>query len=488
MNKNAVIASVVLVLLASSTATAWADSGTISSSNNAVQGELITDGSPAQGKTSTNSIPSQPVMSSGEQATTGKSLPASFVASRQLAAVARLNLSDVQSRAINDSFNLALLQIKLHALESKRSDLKTQANRISTNQPTDSYSLPDTPEKILENVNYQIPPDAAPEDLFWLGPIIETNNVINGLMSGVKEIINGMNDLIKSQRDELEIAVKQLEMDGWNTELDLEEAKEGIKLQMTGQYVHLLSLQEQMKLHEEALQLLNKEQNRLQTLQEQGVATADDSRGLQLEISKQIGELEVQRTNYRLALFQLCFDLGIRYDPDIILEDVALDEVTLPNRKDTEEILARSYEMKRKWNELKQASWEHGNTNTSSSHGKSYLNANVQLATKQAEQANAQLTKYINATYAEADNASQQYKVAQLEANDAAADYDALQRRFQLGVVPLHDLNQSGYLRQQADAKVKLLRLQYFAIISKVEAMERGFILAGGTEAAVAEQ
>lgn len=150
--------------------------------------------------------------------------------------------------------------------------------------------------------------------------------------------------------------------------------------------------------------------------------------------------------------------------------------------------MARSYEMKRKWNELKQASWEHNNTSTSNSHGKSYLNANVQLATKQTEQANAQLTKYINATYAEADNAYQQYKAAQLEANDAAADYDVLQRRFQLGVVPLHDLNQSSYQRRQTDTKVILLRLQYFAFISKVEAMERGFILTVGTEAAVAEQ
>ncbi|WP_161487916.1 TolC family protein [Paenibacillus glacialis] len=394
----------------------------------------------------------------------------------------------MQSRAVTDSFNLALLRIKLYALESKRSDLKTQTNRISTSQTIDSYTLPNSPEKILGNVNYEIPSDATPEQLFWLGPTIETNTVINGLMSGIKDIINGMNDLMKSQRDELEVAIKQLERDGWNTELDLEEAKEGIKLQMTGQYVYLLSLQKQMELHEEALQLLDKERSRLQALQGQGVAAADDSRGLRLEISKQTRELEVQRSNYRLALFQLCFDLGIRYDPDIILEDIALDEATLTNRKVTEEILARSYEMKRKWNELKQASWEHGNTKIANSDGKSYLSANVQLASKQTEQANAQLTKYINTTYAEADNAYEQYKNAQLDANDATADYDALQRRFQLGIVPLHDLNQSSYLRQKADMKVILLRLQYFIIISKVEAMERGFILAGGTEVAVVEQ
>jgi len=465
MIKNTVVVTFVLVLLATSAGTAWADNSTTTSGN----------------------ITSQPVMSSGEQATPGKKLPSAFVASRQLVAISRLSLSDVQSRAVTDSFNLGLMRLKLQALASKRADLRTQANRNSTGQTMDAYLLPNTPEKILGNVNYQIPPDAIPEQLYWLGPIIETNTVVNGLMSGVKEIINGMNDLLKSQRDELEIAVKQLERDGWNTELDLEEAKEGIKLQMMGQYVQLLSMKEQMKLHESALQLLNKEQDRLRAMQWQGIAAADDSRGLQLEISKQTKALDVQRTHYRLALIQLCFDIGIRYDPDMILEDVALTEVTMPNRKDVGEILARSNEMKRKWNEIKQALWEHNNTKSSSSDEKSYLSANVQVANNQAAQANVQLTKQIHATYAEAENAYQQYKTAQLEASDAAADYDALQRRLQMGIVPLHGLNQSNYERQQADTKVKLLWLQYFVVLGKVEAMERGFILEGDAEA-VAEQ
>ncbi|WP_193726834.1 TolC family protein [Paenibacillus guangzhouensis] len=464
--KKAMMASFVLVLLTNSTATAWADSSTIPSSNSKAQ----------------------PVMSSGEQATPYKQLPSSFVVSRPLIAISRLNLSDVQSRAVTDSLNLALLRLKLHALESKRSDLKSQASSMSTSQTTDAYSLPDTPEKILGNANYQIPPDAAPEELYWLGPIIETNSVVNGLMSGVKEIINGMNDMLKSQRDELLITVKQLERDGWNTELDLEEAKEGIKLQVTGQYVQLLSLQEQMKLYEEGLQLLQKEQTRLQEIQSQGVAAPDDSRGLQLEISKQTRELDMQRTNYRLALLQLCFDLGIRYDPDIILEDVTMNDVALPNRKDPGDILARSYELKRKWNELRQASWEHSNTKTSTSYEKSYLSANVGAANTQSEQANVQLTKQIHATYAEAENAYQQFKNAQFEANHAATDVEALQHRIQLGVVPLYDLNQSIYQRQQADTKVKLLRLQYFVVLSKVEAMERGFIVGASPETAVAEQ
>lgn len=431
----------------------------------------------------------QPTMMSGDQATADRKLSSSFVSSRQLDILPRLNLQEVQSRAIKDSFNLALLRMKLYTLESKRSDLSAQANRISPNQTAGSYRLPDTPEKILGNVNYQIPPDATPEQLFWIGPTVETNTVVNGLMSGVKEIVDGMNDLLRSQREELEVAVKQLERDGWNTRLEVEEAKEGIKLQVTGQYVQLLSLQEQIKLHEEGLQMLDKEQKRLQMLQEQGMAAADNSRSLQLEISRKTGELEVQRTNFRLALFQLCFDLGIRYNPDIILEDISLDEASSPvSRKDTEEILAQSYKLKRMWNSIKQASWEHSNTKTSTSSGKDYLSANVHLANQQAQQAKAQMTKHIRATYAEADNAYQQYKTGQLEANDAAADYDALQRRFQLGTVPVHDLNQSSFQLREAEAKAKLLRLQYFAVLNKVEAMEKGVILSAGTEEVGAEQ
>ncbi|MDK8180260.1 hypothetical protein [Paenibacillus sp. UMB4589-SE434] len=464
MNKKTVMALIVLALFANSAATAWAGSSTI-----------------------TNNVLDQPVKSSGDQATKDKKLPASFVASRPLVEISRLTLADVQSRVISDSFNLTLLHLKFYALESKRSDLKTQADHMTMSWPMDTYSLPDTPEKILSNSAYQIPPDATPEQLLWLGPTVETNTVVNGLTSSVREIVYGMNDMLQAQRNELELTIKQLERDKWNTELDLDEAKEGIKLKITSQYVQLLSLQEQKKLHEEALQLLNRERKRLLTLQGQGMAAADNMRGLQLKISQQTTEVEVQRINYCLALLQLCFDLGLRYDPAIELEDVEAGEVVLSNRKNTEEILARSYEMKRKWNELKQAWWEQANTKTFNAYGKSYLGATMALTVAQTKQANVQLIKHIDATYSETDHTYQLYKTAQAEANEAAIDYAIVQRRFQLGSVPSHELNQASFQRQQADMKVKLLQLQYVVMRSKVEAMEKGFIFASNTEPAITE-
>ncbi|MCG7407042.1 hypothetical protein MH117_06395 [Paenibacillus sp. ACRRX] len=464
MNKKTILASIVLALFASSAATAWADSST-----------------------SINNIPDQPVMSTGDQATKDKKLPASFVASRPLVEISRLTLADVQSRAVSDSFNLTLLHLKFYALESKRADLKTQADHMTISWPMDPYQLPDTPEKILSHAVYQIPPDATPEQLLWLGPTVETNAVVNGLTRSVSEIVYGMNDMLQAQRNELELAVKQLERDKWNSELDLVEAKEVIKLKITNQYVQLLSLQEQQKLHEEALQLLNRERKRLLALQGQGMAATDNMRELQLKISQQTTEIEVQRINYRLALLQLCFDLGIRYDPSIVLADVEAGDVVLPNRKSTEEILSRSYEMKRKWNELKQAWWEQANTKTSNAHGKSYLGAIMALTLAQTKQTNVQVMKHINATYSEADHTYQLYKTAQVEANEAAANYAMVQRCVKLGSMPSHELNQAGFQRQQADMKVKLLQLQYVVMRSKVEAMEKGFIFANNSETAITE-
>ncbi|WP_028545551.1 TolC family protein [Paenibacillus taiwanensis] len=478
MKQKIVITSVMLILLANSAATVSANSSATLMGANEVKRETMLGSPLTTSTTAADHVPDQPVMSAGDQATTGKKLPASFVAARPLVEISRLTLADVQSRAVSDSFNLTLLHLKFFALESKRSDLKMQADRMITRWPMDTYRLPDTPEKIVNHPAYQIPPDATWEQLLWLGPTVETNTVVNGLMSSVTEIVYGMNDMLQAQRNELELTVKQLERDRWNTELDLDEAKEGIKLNITSQYVQLLALREQKKLHEEALQLLHKEYNRLRALQDQGVAAADHMRGLQFKISQQTTEVEVQNMNYRLALLQLCFDLGLRYDPSMVLADVEPVEVRLPPRKQTEEIVTRSHEMKRKWNELKQAWWEQANTKSSNPHGHSYLAANVALTVAQTKQAQVQLIKLIDATYSETDHTYQLYKAAQAEVNEAAANYTVVQRRFQLGSVPSYELNQASFQRQQAEAKLKLLQLQYVMLMSKVGAMEKGYIFA----------
>ncbi|MHA6531276.1 hypothetical protein [Paenibacillus sp. BAC0078] len=46
------------------------------------------------------------------------------------------------------------------------------------------------------------------------------------------------------------------------------------------------------------------------------------------------------------------------------------------------------------------------------------------------------------------------------------------------GSAAQHDLNSARFKARQAEVKARLLRLQYFSSLCKIEAMEKGLILA----------
>ncbi|MFD1952757.1 TolC family protein, partial [Paenibacillus thailandensis] len=156
----------------------------------------------------------------------------------------------------------------------------------------------------------------------WLGPVVENNAITNGLMQGMIGMIEGMNGLIASQRNQAEVAAKQMENNRANTELDQAEAKEGIALQMTGQYIQLLGERKQIELLEDYIEVLEGDVAKAEALQQAGMASADDIEQLQRQIAAQKDSLKTVSNNYQLGLVQLSFDLGIAYNPDVSLEPV----------------------------------------------------------------------------------------------------------------------------------------------------------------------
>lgn len=94
----------------------------------------------------------QAVTEDGKEATTDKRLPSTFVNPRALAELDRLNLQTALSQAIDSSFNLSLLQLKNTALITQQKDYKAQIQGLEYAKK-DAYTLPVTPEGILENKN-----------------------------------------------------------------------------------------------------------------------------------------------------------------------------------------------------------------------------------------------------------------------------------------------------------------------------------------------
>lgn len=415
----------------------------------------------------------QAVTEDGKEATADKSLPSTFVNPQALAELDQLNLQTALSRAINSSFNLSLLQLKHTALITRQKDYKAQIQGLQY-IPRDAYTLPVTPDDILENLKYQIPADAEPQQLFWMGPVLEMNTVVNGLMSGQ---VDSMNEMVIAQRVQLESAVKTLEQEKLESALELEEATQGTKLQVSGQYIQLLSQKKQADLLKEGCQVLGKELASQEILIKQGLITAESYRDLEVEFNNQGTELEQLQANYRLGLLQLSFDLGIRYNPNVLLEEIPLPEVKPVIRKSSEDILVHSYELKRLWNTLNQAQKDQKSTAAPNAYAREILVQTVQMIEEQIRQTTMQLNQSIIAAYAGGEDTYRQLVSAQREVDKVVSDFANANRRAEAGSIAQRDLNSVRFKVQQAETKAGLLRVQYFGILGKIEAMEKGLIL-----------
>ncbi|WP_068783029.1 TolC family protein [Paenibacillus phocaensis] len=410
---------------------------------------------------------------SGQHARTGENLKSSFVDSGSLLPLKHLDLDTVLKRAVDNSYNLSLLQMKLTALSQNKDNLKKQQEDLGgATIVIGSGSLPSTPEEVLET--YNIPGGATQPEL-WMYSAAATNEAVNQVLNGVGAIAAALNKQIASQREQLELALEQLNTEQSNTLLDLEKAKTGAKLQITSQYVQLLSLNKQVVLAEKYLDILKADHNRAVTLKKQAMGTAEAVILAQRQVREQEEQLDTLKDNYQLALIQLCFDLGLVYDPEITLEDIAYTPEPI-TRKDTEGLLQNSYDMKQQWNAVVQANKQESHTTPANEHEEDYLDTMTRIADQQAEQTRVELSKKISKTYSGADTAYKAYQSATQDLADAEEDYTNMEARYKNGFVSRYDFNKYSFTLTQQQLALDLTRLQTFMANEAVKAMEQGLI------------
>lgn len=391
--------------------------------------------------------------------------------------VNRLTLESAIKRATEHSYNLALLQLKMNALDNKQDDLEKQKSGLNSSGSVSPYRLPTDPMEIITDPALGIPDTATPDQLLWLGPTIQTNTVINQMMDGMSDIVAGMNKLIASQRNQLEIAIKQMETNQKKTLRDMDKAKEGAKLQVTSQYVTLLSLKEQISLVEQYIDVLEKDVMREEARVKYGAAIGEDIDKVRRLVETQQDQLHTLQQKYRVALVQFSFDLGIEYNPNLSLEDIALPETGPIERKDTNQLLAKSYDIQSQYHDIEQARWEEIHTDTASEDGEDFLDLSTRIVELQGEQLLVEQAKKIDQTYSDAEDAYRQMLTAEREYRNAESDYNNNKLRYEKGFISTFDMNKLQFTLTQAEAKVKLMRLQYFGLCQKVDSMENGLIL-----------
>ncbi|MEF2966437.1 TolC family protein [Paenibacillus sp. M1] len=413
---------------------------------------------------------------SGNAASTDKDLRSSFVESGNLISIKHLDLDTVLDLALNNSYNLSLLEMKLTALRQNEDNLEEQGEQLEgAGIPNISGSLPGTLEEFLEEYGLSID-DETTELPDWLEPAFESGSgMVNGIVQGYNGIASMLNQQIQSSREQLELGLDQIGVEKSNTLIDLEKARTGAKLQITSQYVQLLSLDKQIELGEKYLGVLNGDYNRAVVMQREAMATNEDVTAAQRLVDDQQEQLDTLRDNYQLALIQMCYDLGLVYDPEIMLRDIPYTPESI-TRKDTEDLLENSYDMKQKWNAIVLANKQEKHTSAANEHEEDYLDTMTRIAEEQAEQTRVELSKKISKTYSDANTAYKAYQNAAKDLTEVQQDYANMEVRFENGLVSRYDFNKYGFRLTQQELALDLTRLQTYMAAQAVEAMEEGLI------------
>lgn len=398
-----------------------------------------------------------------------------YLSAPVLETVASIDLPSVLERALTDSNNLQLLLLKYAALNSKEQDLKAQRESLVGGSFTGGH-LPDTPEEMVAGMNAQgLAVD--PADNLWLGPVTTvTNKAINQLIQGMGTMSAGMNEIIQQQREQLKTTAHQLSTDQRNALLQKDEAVEAIRLQTTAQYVQLLGLKKQLAFMQDYASVLDKEVKKAMLFREQGLASNEDVLTATKALNKHKDELALLNQNYKLALVQLSFDIGIAYNPSLEVKDIANVTVEPVQRADTETILKNAYQMKMSANNIDEAAWQQSNTVTQNTYGGNYLGVNLAISGMKNEQTQLELTKKIEAVYTEAENAYLAYTTEARNTAEVKADLNKMKVRYDAGVLSRHDLQKFELKVRGQETTLEAAKLKYFVLREKARAMEKGFI------------
>ncbi|NOV02446.1 TolC family protein [Paenibacillus planticolens] len=389
-----------------------------------------------------------------------------------LETVSSVDLDYVLDKALKDSHNLAMLTLKYAAQGSKKGDLEEQMDAMGSASFTSGH-LPSTPAEVTNTGNPLLPNLTDPTDIAWT---VMQNNAMNQMMQGMGALAGGMNAIISSQRAQMRTAAHQLGTDQRNSLLQTDEAKAGIRLQTIAQYVQLLGQQKQLAFMNEYESVMEKELLRATLLSQQGLASSEDVLTAQKAINKQKDDTVILLNNYRLGLVQLSTDIGISYDPNLVLKDIDAISVQPVAETDTMTLLKSSYQMKASGNNMDEAVWETGHTVTQNTYGETYLGVNLAITGQKNEQTKLELTKKIQSTYNDAKNAYAAVLTEQRNLTDVQADLQKMKFRYDVGVISKHDLNKFQLKVDQNETTLAAAKLKYYVLNEKAKAMDTGFI------------
>lgn len=368
----------------------------------------------------------------------------------ELELIDSLSLETVLELALEDNYNLLLLNYQLELLES-------QTGGTNKNYSETAFDIRD-----LERTKKRLQKSGSS------GTFAERLQIQNQL------------EALQDKIDMVEDALDKVESGQISLIYSEEEAKANIKMATTATYTQLLIAAEQQELKKKALKVKEKEVAKKKRQYDLGVLSRDDHSKELREIERQEIQLELDKKEWDKNLAEFTLDLGVVYHPDLTLQPLNLDELKLVEQQlTTPELIENSFKYKSQVEAIELAEKQRVRVHDdkdSESYDKTQADLSVKIEKEKLEQLKLSAVTSIRQLFYDVEDGYQAILDAERELKFAQEDHKTLKRRFELGLVAYVDYELASIRVDQAELARDVAKESYFLMTKKVELLEAGVL------------
>lgn len=265
---------------------------------------------------------------------------------------------------------------------------------------------------------------------------------------------------------------------------EIENLTEGLGLTLTSSYMNILLLQEEMDFTKKSLQSAINEVGKNQQLYNLGRLTKEALSKAEIARDNTGKQLKEQEKNYDRALAAFSSDIGVAYNPNIVIKPVEFEAVDFEMPADFSFLVDQSFKMRRAQKSLESAilnrdsvyeEYEEGDSDVTI-YDKENQDYQVKIAEEMVASTKGNIENAIKQLYDKAEDSYSSYEEAVQQLEVKRKEMDGLQIRYNLGRISKYDYEQAQIGLAAAELNVYKAKVQNYTIQQSIAALQKGYI------------
>jgi len=292
--------------------------------------------------------------------------------------------------------------------------------------------------------------------------------------------INAQVEALEDAIDQLQLALKKLEVGELQLAYEAKEAQQMVKMMLTSSYTGLLSSKQQIDLMEASVAQTEKDVNVLAKKVEWGISSAYELEQNKRELEKQKTSLNWAKKDYQKDLAKLLLGINVEYNPDIQLKDVENNSTTVGiTEKNMDKLVENSYSYKKAQNDLSLAELDLKdlkNQGDASVYKIKQAEIAIEVEKEKIRQLKLDLKESIKTLKYDLEKATQNLADKKRDFEYAKRDSERYKIQFEAGLLSELQYQQSNLSIKQAEFDIEMAEIAYYMLKEQVNAVHQGVI------------